>query len=57
MFFKTSFELSCEFFGNREEGRIFEDRIPDLSYELKPLGDRQLADVRDVSHHVILRSP
>lgn len=53
--FEACLKLACELIRDRQERRVLKDRVPDLADELKPLGNRQFADLGDVSHGVILR--
>jgi hypothetical protein len=52
---ETPLQLSCELLRNREQCRIVENRIPDFADQVKSLADRQVADLSNVFHVVILR--
>ena len=43
-------ELSRQLLRNEQEGWILDDRIPDLTDQLKSLGKRELPDLCDVFH-------
>ena len=47
-------QLLGELIRNRKESGIVENRVPDLSDELKPLRDGQFANLGDVFHSTIL---
>lgn len=47
-------EFSYELIRHRQQSRILDDRIPDLTDQLEPLGKRQLPDFCDVFHVAIL---